>query len=73
MIVEAVYKDKIRKSLIQLIDGLIVGMLQQEDELTPQIPIKLMGPYGKQKLSRERLAGRNCTKYRIFCHLYQTE
>ncbi len=49
MIVEAVYKDKIRKSLIQLIDGLIVGMLQQEDELTPQIPIKLMGPYGKQK------------------------
>lgn len=49
MIVEAVYKDKIRKSLIQLIDGLIIGMLQQEDELTPQIPIKLMGPYGKQK------------------------
>ena len=44
MIVEAVYKDKIRKSLIQLIDGLIIGMLQQEDELTPQIPIKLIGP-----------------------------
>ena len=49
MIVEAIYKDKIRKSLIQLIDGLFIVMLQQEDKLTPQIPVKLMGPYGKQE------------------------